>query len=68
MPVEAVRGILAQHRAELAEMGVASLKIFGSLARGEAGPESDVDLLVEFDRPIGLIGLADVAQRHGGAG
>lgn len=25
--------------------------LFGSLARGDAGPASDVDLLVEFDRP-----------------
>ena len=31
-----------------------SLEIFGSVARGEAGPDSDVDLLVDFDHPIGL--------------
>ena len=40
---------LADHRAELAELGVGSLALFGSTARGEAGPESDVDLLVEFE-------------------
>lgn len=28
--------------------------IFGSVARDEAQLESDVDLLVEFDRPVGL--------------
>jgi predicted nucleotidyltransferase len=28
--------------------------VFGSLARGEATPASDIDLLVEFDRPVGL--------------
>ena len=27
---------------------------FGSVARDEARPDSDVDLLVEFDRPVGL--------------
>jgi predicted nucleotidyltransferase len=28
--------------------GVARIGVFGSVARGEAGPDSDVDLLVEF--------------------
>ncbi len=31
-----------------------STAVFGSVARDEAGPKSDVDLLVEFERPIGL--------------
>ena len=30
-------------------MGAKSLAVFGSAARGQAGPESDVDLLVEFE-------------------
>lgn len=29
--------------------GVARIGVFGSVARGEAGPDSDVDVLVEFD-------------------
>ena len=33
---------------KLRERGVAALWVFGSVARGEAGPESDVDLLFEF--------------------
>jgi hypothetical protein len=41
-------------RPELAEMGVRSLSVFGSVARGEAAGASDIDLLVEFDRPVGL--------------
>ena len=28
--------------------------LFGSAARGEMGSDSDVDLLVEFERPVGL--------------
>jgi predicted nucleotidyltransferase len=42
---------------------VQSLRLFGSLARDEAGPGSDVDLLVEFDEPVGLFLLADL-RRH----
>jgi predicted nucleotidyltransferase len=41
---------LLRSRAEdLRRLGVASLELFGSLARDEAGATSDVDLLVEFD-------------------
>ena len=54
---------LAEARAELAGLGVRSLDLFGSVARGEAGPNSDVDLLVEFDKPIGLFHFVRVQQR-----
>lgn len=47
-------GILAAKRSTLASFGVKALSIFGSVARDEAAPESDIDLLVEFDRPVGL--------------
>jgi predicted nucleotidyltransferase len=53
-----VRQILHEHNAELAQKyGVRSLALFGSVARDEAGSASDVDLLVEFDRPVGYFGL-----------
>jgi uncharacterized protein len=32
---------------------IASVAVFGSWARGEAGPDSDLDLLATFDGPIG---------------
>ena len=35
--------ILAEHRQELAAFGLRRLALFGSVARDEAGPESDVD-------------------------
>ena len=48
--------ILSEHREDLKEFGVKRLAVFGSVARDEAGPESDVDVLVEFDdRPVGLL-------------
>jgi hypothetical protein len=42
--------------------GVESLALFGSVARDEAGPDSDVDLLVEFGRPITLFDMVAVQQ------
>ncbi len=42
--------ILRAHKAELAErFGVQELALFGSTARNEAGPDSDVDILVGYD-------------------
>jgi predicted nucleotidyltransferase len=60
---EQVRRCLAEARSELGALGVRSLDLFGSVARGEASPDSDVDLLVEFDRPIGLFHFFRVQRR-----
>jgi uncharacterized protein len=38
-----------KHIGELRELGVLRLGLFGSFARGEAGPESDLDFIVELD-------------------
>ena len=59
---EALR-IIAEHEAELRVLGVRSLSIFGSVARDEAGASSDVDVLVEFDRPVGFFHLFDVQEQ-----
>jgi uncharacterized protein len=47
---------LRAHEAKLRGLGVGHAAVFGSVARGEAGPDSDVDVLVELDetRPMGL--------------
>lgn len=50
-PVEDKRSIIERLRRErtaLASLGVLEIGLFGSFARGEQTPESDVDLLVEF--------------------
>ncbi|MFW5926317.1 MAG: nucleotidyltransferase family protein [Myxococcota bacterium] len=47
---EAIRRIQG-HEARLRDLGVASLSLFGSVARDEAGPDSDIDMLVAFDGP-----------------
>ena len=51
LPVEDKRTIierLRRERAALTSLGVLEIGLFGSFARGEQTPESDVDLLVEF--------------------
>ncbi len=52
--------LLTTHREDLRRLGITSLFVFGSVARDRAGPGSDVDLIAEFDRPIGYLGLARV--------
>jgi predicted nucleotidyltransferase len=54
MQREEALAILNNHRDNLKEFGVRSLMLFGSVARNEAQADSDVDLLVEFERPVGL--------------
>lgn len=55
---EVVRRI-REHLPELEQFDVRSISLFGSVARDEAGPQSDVDVLVEFGRPTfdGYMGL-----------
>jgi predicted nucleotidyltransferase len=44
---EAVRRLVASE-ARIRGLGVQRLALFGSVLRGEAGPDSDVDVLVQF--------------------
>ena len=48
---EDILALLAAHRDEIEGFGVKTLRLFGSVARGEASAESDVDLLVSFREP-----------------
>lgn len=41
---------------------ISELAIFGSWARGEQRPDSDLDILVDFDGPIGLIAFVGLQQ------
>ena len=46
--------LLRAHKPVLAErFGVVGLALFGSTVRDEAAPDSDVDILVTFERPLG---------------
>jgi len=51
-------GALKEHEADLKQMGVKSLYVFGSTVRGEQHSNSDVDLF--FDHEIGKLSVFDV--------
>jgi predicted nucleotidyltransferase len=54
MNTHEVSARLLQRLGDLSDLGVGTLAVFGSVARDEATAASDVDLLVEFSRPVGL--------------
>ena len=61
---EAIKRI-NQHKRELEErFKVKKIAIFGSYIRGEQTPQSDIDVIVEFKEPVGLlfIHLADFLE------
>lgn len=57
-----VLAIVTAHRDQLKAMGVKTLDLFGSVARDEATPKSDVDFLVEVERQIGLFDFIGIQQ------
>ena len=55
--------ILDEHRGEISSrFGVASLSLFGSVARDEAVTESDVDILVVFVKTPGIFGFLELKE------
>ncbi len=60
MQLEEARDILRKNRARLDELGICRLRVFGSTARGEASASSDIDMLVDFNRKVGLFHIVDV--------
>jgi hypothetical protein len=58
-------GMLADHKEELQQKyKVREIGIFGSVVRGEQREISDVDILVDFEKPIGwdVVDLADYLE------
>jgi predicted nucleotidyltransferase len=58
--LDTVLGMLRAHENELRTMGVSHAAVFGSVARGEARSDSDIDVLVELDqnRSLGIFEYA----------
>jgi len=65
-PQESLAALVREHRAEIEaaaqSIGASNVRIFGSVARGEDTPGSDIDLLVDFPaRHQGLFALLKLA-------
>lgn len=63
MDRRSIEGILRKHRSELDDLNIRSLSLFGSTVRGDSKKDSDVDFLVEFTRPVGLLHFSKVRLR-----
>ena len=51
-----IRELLQRHKEAFREQyGLKEIGIFGSYVRGEQGDESDLDVLIELERPIGFV-------------
>jgi hypothetical protein len=63
-PLAVVLRQLRERADDLRARGIASLSVFGSVARGDAGPGSDIDLLADLDRGALRPGVREAAERE----
>lgn len=62
MDRDAIFSTLREAEPELRNRGVQSLAVFGSVGRGYYSQDSDLDLLVDFSRPVGLFEFIRLKQ------
>jgi predicted nucleotidyltransferase len=69
MTLDDVRRAVDTERHALRSRGVRGLYVFGSVARGEASPGSDVDMLIEVEdgTPFSILDLVGIKNRLSGA-
>jgi len=61
--LDEIKEIIKKHKDELKEKySVKEIGIFGSFVRGEAKEDSDVDILVEFEKPIGFFKFLELEE------
>ena len=61
--LEEIKKILNEHKPTIKKnFKVKEIGIFGSYARGEHKHKSDLDLLVEFDEPVGFFAFLDLEE------
>ncbi len=56
--LELLRELRAEVLSAAARHGASNLRVYGSVVRGEAGPQSDIDLLVDMEEGRSLLDLA----------
>lgn len=60
-------GLLHTHKKQILkwceEAGVSNMRIFGSVARGTAGPHSDIDLLIDLSPETGLFAVMGLEEK-----
>jgi uncharacterized protein len=59
--LQGVLETLKSHETELRHLGVRHVAVFGSVARGQARPDSDIDVLVDLDPEL-TIGVFQYAR------
>lgn len=63
-----INSILRERREDILRVassrGARNIRVFGSVARGEARPDSDLDLLVELEPGRNLLDLGGLSGRH----
>lgn len=61
---DAALAILRANEPELRQRGVRRAALFGSVARDEAGPDSDLDVMIDIDVPVvgGVYGFVGLCQ------
>jgi hypothetical protein len=61
--LDEIKNTLAEHKQELKQRyKIKEVGIFGSYVRGKQKGKSDVDILVEFEEPIGLFKFMDLER------
>lgn len=62
--LQKIEAILRERRDEmLRDYGVTEIGVFGSCVREEAAADSDIDILVEFNKPIGFFKFLELEER-----
>ena len=63
--INRIKEVLKEERINFANLGIDKIGIFGSYIRDEAGPDSDIDILIDItpDSKLTLFSLIDMEQR-----
>jgi len=61
--LDEIKDVISKHKAYLIEKySVKEIGIFGSYARGNEKRDSDIDILVEFDKPISFFKFLELEE------